>query len=82
MEQLEMNNGSGTPDLNARDMETCEKMQGRSALYRALEMGMQDAQEERTRPFAEAMAELQNKRVNQSRAGCRSFPTRSIEKRL
>lgn len=64
MKQLEMDAVSGTPDLNTRDMETCEKMQGRSALYRALKMGMQDAQEGRTRPFAEAMAELQNKRVN------------------
>ena len=53
-------NGKG--DLAVMSIETYERLIGRVELYSAIQEGINDLQEGRTRPFQEAMSEIRAKR--------------------
>ena len=53
-------NGKG--DLAVMSIETYERLVGQSELYSAIQEGMKDIQEGRTKSFQEAMKELRAKR--------------------
>ncbi len=53
-------NGKG--DLAVLSIEAYEQMQGRLELYERMQEGMEDVRTGRTRPFAEAMAEIRARR--------------------
>ncbi len=53
-------NGKG--DLAVMSIEACETLVGRLELYEKIADGLRDAEEGKTRPFAEAMAELRARR--------------------
>ena len=53
-------NGKG--DLAVMSIETYERLVGQSELYSAIQEGMKDIREGRTKPFQEAIRELRAKR--------------------